>query len=126
MGELPEQLETNLRSLDRLQEQLTAQQESLRDARSRLASLQNQASAGLLTGQGAGDAGVREPDPLDPAALRAELARLQSRYTDKHPDIIKLKKQIKDLEANPGLRFWDRRQARPRARRNHRRPSGNQ
>ena len=37
MGELPEQLETNLRSLDRLQEQLTSQQESLRDARSRLA-----------------------------------------------------------------------------------------
>ena len=102
MGELPEQLETNLRSLDRLQGQLISQQESLRDARSRLASLQNQASTGLLTEQGAGDAGVREPDPLDPAALRAELARLQSRYTDKHPDIIKLKKQIKDLEANSG------------------------
>jgi len=101
MGELPEQLETNLRVLDRLQEQLTSQQENLRDARSRLASLQNQASAGLLAGQGAGDAGPREPDPLDPAALRAELARLQSRYTDKHPDIIKLKQQLKDLEANP-------------------------
>ena len=100
MGELPEQLESNLRILDRLQEQLTAQQESLRDARSRLASLQSQASAGLLTGQGAGNAEPRQPDPLDPAALRAELARLQSRYTDKHPDILKLKQQIKELEAN--------------------------
>jgi uncharacterized protein involved in exopolysaccharide biosynthesis len=28
------------------------------------------------------------------------LARLQSRYTDKHPDIIKIKQQLKDLEAN--------------------------
>jgi len=101
MGELPEQLETNLRILDRLQENLTERQESLRDARSRLAMLQNQASAGLLTDQAAGDVGPREPDPLDPAALRAELARLQSRYTDKHPDIIKIKQQIKDLEANP-------------------------
>jgi polysaccharide chain length determinant protein (PEP-CTERM system associated) len=101
MGELPEQLETNLRILDRLQEQLTERQEGLRDARSRLAMLRNQASAGLLTDQAAaGDTGPREPDPLDPAALQAELARLQSRYTDKHPDIIKIKQQLKDLEAN--------------------------
>ena len=101
MGELPEQLETNLRILDRLQEQLTERQEGLRDARSRLAMLRSQASAGLLTDQAAqGDTGPREPDPLDPAALQAELARLQSRYTDKHPDIIKIKQQLKDLEAN--------------------------
>jgi len=101
MGELPEQLETNLRILDRLQEQLTERQEGLRDARSRLAMLRNQASAGLLPDQAAaGDTGPREPDPLDPAALQAELARLQSRYTDKHPDIIKIKQQLKDLEAS--------------------------
>ncbi|MBC2733210.1 MAG: protein GumC [Desulfobacteraceae bacterium] len=101
MGELPEQLETNLRILDRLQEQLTERQEGLRDARSRLAMLRNQASTGLLTDQtAAGDTSPREPDPLDPAALQAELARLQSRYTDKHPDIIKIKQQLKDLEAN--------------------------
>jgi len=99
MGELPEQLETNLRILDRLQESLTERQEGLRDARSRLAMLQSEAAAGLLTDQAAGAAGPREPDPLDPAALRAELARLQARYTDKHPDIIKIKQQIKDLEA---------------------------
>ena len=98
MGELPEQLETNLRILDRLQEQLTERQEGLRDARSRLAMLRNQASAGLLTGQAA--AGDTEPNPLDPDALQAELARLQSRYTDKHPDIIKIKQQLKDLEKN--------------------------
>jgi len=102
MGELPEQLETNLRSLDRLQAQLTAQQDNLRNAQSRLTMLQNQFSSGLLTNQAQADGGPREPDPLDPAALRAELARLQTRYTDKHPDIIKLKKQIKELEANPG------------------------
>ena len=101
MGELPEQLETNLRILDRLQEQLTERQEGLRDARSRLAMLRNQASAGLLPDQAAaGDTGPREPNPLDPDALQAELARLQSRYTDKHPDIIKIKQQLKDLEKN--------------------------
>jgi polysaccharide chain length determinant protein (PEP-CTERM system associated) len=98
MGELPEQLETNLRVLDRLQEQLTERQQSLGEARSRLALLRNQSSAGLLADQAAGGAGPREPDPLNPAALKAELARLQSRYTDKHPDIIKIKQQIKELE----------------------------
>ncbi|MCB2167390.1 MAG: protein GumC [Deltaproteobacteria bacterium] len=101
MGELPEQLETNLRILDRLQEQLTERQQGLRDARSRLDMLRNQASAGLLANQATtGDTGPREANPLDPDALRAELARLQSRYTDKHPDIIKIKQQLKDLEAN--------------------------
>lgn len=100
MGELPEQLESNLRILDRLQEQLTERQESLREARSRLALLQSQASVGMLAGQqGGNDGGPAGPDPLDPDALRAELARLQSRYTEKHPDIIKIKKQIKDIEA---------------------------
>ena len=100
MGELPEQLESNLRILDRLQDQLTERQESLREARSRLALLQNQASAGLLANQQDGNnRGPAGPDPLNPDALRAELARLQSRYTDKHPDIIKIKQQIQDLEA---------------------------
>ena len=39
MGELPEQLETNLRMLDRLQMQLNQRQESLRNAKDSLISL---------------------------------------------------------------------------------------
>jgi hypothetical protein len=41
-----------------------------------------------------------EPDlyALDLSGLQTELSRLQSRYTDKHPDIIKLKSRIKELE----------------------------
>ena len=97
MGELPEQLETNLRILDRLQEQLSENQEGVRDAKSRLVSLQNQASSGFLAVSREGDT---EPDPLDINSLQAELARLQSRYTARHPDIIKLKLRIKELEQN--------------------------
>lgn len=100
MGELPEQLEANLRILDRLQEQLTERQESLRDARSRLAMLQSQASSGSLLDDEEETGG--EPDPLNPEALRAQLARLQARYTDKHPDIINIKQRLKELEENPG------------------------
>ncbi len=97
MGELPEQLETNLRILDRLQEQMSESQEGLRDAKSRLVSLQNQASSGFLSVSRDGDT---EPDPLDLNSLQAELARLQSRYTARHPDIIKLKSRITELEQN--------------------------
>ena len=99
MGELPDQLQTNLRNLDRLQSALTERQEALRDARSQLSLLQNQEAAGLRNGRQAGPDVANGPDPLDIDALHSELARLEARYTDRHPDIIKIKKQIKDLEA---------------------------
>lgn len=92
MGVLPEQLETNLRILDRLQNELSGRQQSLRDAKARLATLQ---SLPMAQSQEAG------ADPMDINQLRAELARMQTRYTDKHPDIIRLKQQIKNLEENP-------------------------
>jgi uncharacterized protein involved in exopolysaccharide biosynthesis len=44
-GELPEQLESNLRALDRLQMQLNERQESLRNAKDRLVILDNQIKA---------------------------------------------------------------------------------
>lgn len=106
MGELPEQLETNLRILERLQEDLTDRQQSLRDARSRLAVLNSQAtsrepSVVVISGNQQANS-----DSASPAELRSQLEALQSRYTDKHPDIQRLKKQIADLEAsqnaNPG------------------------
>jgi protein tyrosine kinase modulator len=95
MGELPEQLDGNLRILDQLQTELTQREASARDARSRLVTLQSQSTpppAALTVG------GTPQTDPLDPQALRAELARLEMRYTDKHPDVIKLRNQIIDLE----------------------------
>ena len=98
MGELPEQLETNLRVLDRLQDQLISYQESLRDAQSRLTILQNQPPTRVAQSGSTETAEASEPDPLDIDALRAELARLKMRYTEQHPDIIRLKIQIQELE----------------------------
>ena len=95
MGTLPEQLDTNLRVLDRLQFQLTGRQEALREARARLVALQNQPLDEEVAAQ------MRGKPPVNINQLRAELARLQTRYTDKHPDIIKIKQQIKYLEENP-------------------------
>lgn len=95
MGELPNQLETNLRLLERLQAQLSEREVSLRDAKSRLAFAQKQLTAigYVATPDGTGPAG-----PLTINDLRKELVNLQAKYTDKHPDIIRLKSRIEELE----------------------------
>ena len=99
MGELPEQLETNLRILDRMQENLNDQQQNLREGRARLAELNSLASSKrqsvvVIGGeQRVGDANTS----LD--ELKAELENLKSRYTEKHPDILRLSKLIAELEA---------------------------
>lgn len=104
MGELPEQLETNLRILDRLQEQLTAKQEELRDSKNRLALLENQASEGSRLSNHAtrvsadGQIVFDSEEPLTPEQAKARLAYLKTRYTERHPDIIRLKKIISDFD----------------------------
>ena len=104
MGELPEQLGSNMSMLTRLEEQLKAKQTSLLDARNKLAMIMNQISEGaFLFGQGAvvtGDgriiSDVEQSISLEQA--KEMLSYLQSRYTENHPDIIRIKKIISDLE----------------------------
>jgi polysaccharide chain length determinant protein (PEP-CTERM system associated) len=97
MGELPEQLDSNLRILDNLQVNLTGRQESLRQARMRLAELNYQAAnrpQPMVVFSGDQRSTTRSlPE------LRAELETLQSRYTEQHPDIIRTKKMIVEMEA---------------------------
>ncbi|MFO7713469.1 XrtA system polysaccharide chain length determinant [Desulfosarcina sp.] len=99
MGELPEQLESNLRILDRLQEHMSDVQQRLSDARIRLATLQNEAAA--QKGQPAritvGGGSSEESTDLD--QLNAELENLLTRYTARHPDVLRLEARIADLEA---------------------------
>ncbi len=100
MGGLPEQLETNLSILERLQEQLDQHGINLRDSENRKIILQkqiadNQSSGPLLTANlDTGEQGGR-----DIGSLRNELATLESRYTQNHPDVIRLKNMITKFEA---------------------------
>jgi polysaccharide chain length determinant protein (PEP-CTERM system associated) len=100
MGSLAEQLETNLRVLDRLQVQLSEKQQSLRDAKNRLAILENQTPG--ITGTQTSEQPVQPGigDSTDPAQIREQLTSLKLRYTDKHPDVIRLTKILVDLEAD--------------------------
>ncbi len=103
MGELPEQLDSNLRILDRLQEQLGERQQSLSEAKIHLASLQSLSRGGGNNasydenGQGA----ISQTTSLD--RLYEQLSEMKTRYTERHPDIIRLKEQIEELKAQQML-----------------------
>jgi len=102
VGELPEQLATNLQILGGLQSQLQGEEDSLNGARQQhvyLQSLVNQYRA--LEGSSKTSDGA----PLGLAAidqqldkLKAQLADLSSHYTERHPDVRKLKDQIATTE----------------------------
>lgn len=98
MGELPEQLETNLRVLDRIQEQLSSRMNSLRDAKNSLAVFESStATESVRTSEG-----IILPETVSYAnlnQLKNQLTNLKASYTDRHPDVVKLKNKIKDLEA---------------------------
>jgi len=106
MGELPEQRESNLRTLDRLQQQLQSAQENLRRANERRQMLTQALAEVDQTGGTALNAGLGGPNPTaaESAAarlslLKQELTQMQSRYSDKYPDVISLREQIAALEA---------------------------
>ncbi|MDA8134490.1 MAG: Wzz/FepE/Etk N-terminal domain-containing protein [Desulfobacteraceae bacterium] len=104
MGGLPDEVESNLRTLDRLQQQVTAKNEILRQARNSLALLESQISqptetanqAAAQNATGIND-GLSE-DEQNLEAAKKEYDILLLKYTDKHPDVLKLNKIIQKLE----------------------------
>jgi len=98
-GEMPEQLDTNLRVLDRLQLQLNERQANLQDAKNRLILLDNQIEANKNLRAAGAAAGSDDGRPLTLAQLKQQLADLKASYTDRHPDVMRLQRQVEDLEA---------------------------
>jgi len=101
MGELPEQLDANLSILGRLQTQLSEQEKTLRDNKVRLTLIENQIESNrkILTENRVTGTVSDEGGEVSLELLKAQLNTLKSNYTDRHPDVIKLKAQIADLEA---------------------------
>lgn len=118
MGQLPGQLEANLRILERLQQQVKTTSDNLSAAEDRVILLQNQIEqvmdresgkgtfpTTLFTRRGlvGGEAVQLEPGPGQPlaaqlSALKRDLANAQSHYTESHPDVVDLKRKIASLE----------------------------
>ncbi len=98
LGELPQQSEANLAALEQLQAELRAtSEERMRaldrrnDLLRRLAELDEDAAAAVAP---RGVAGRLEK-------LKAELADLERQFTDRYPDVIRLKAEIAALESQP-------------------------
>jgi len=103
LGELPEQLQTNIQILSGLQSRLQAATEALDHANQQklyLESLLNQYKTLRSHLAVRRDNSTLNPMSLDDELerLRAELADLSSRDTPKHPDVVRVKQQIADAE----------------------------
>lgn len=105
LGELPEQLQGNLQILGGLQGQLQAATDALHQAQQQnlyLRSLIRQYQPANILGapDGTGeDSGSRSTQQSQLAALQTQLAEFEGRYTSRHPDVLRLRQQIAELEA---------------------------
>ncbi|MBU2455987.1 MAG: protein GumC, partial [Proteobacteria bacterium] len=109
LGGLPDELETNLRTLDRLQQQITSKNEMLRQANNTLNLIETQiAQSKELAAQNSGSQFSSldfEEDMLGESENEKKLSMAQKRYdnillkyTEKHPDAAKLKKTIEKIK----------------------------
>jgi succinoglycan biosynthesis transport protein ExoP len=98
LGELPTQLASNLQILTGLQSQLQNQEDGLNADRQQNAYLQSMLEQSRSIGRTSktGDGTPVGIPALDQELdkLKAQLADLSSHYTDRHPDVRKLKDQI--------------------------------
>lgn len=102
VGEMPDQTAANLQILSGLQSQLQNEEDALNNSRQQrvyLQTLADQYRALQGTSRSSEGTAVGLPavdEELD--KLKAQLADLRSHYTDRHPDVRKLKEQIAETE----------------------------
>jgi len=102
VGELPQQLSTNLQILSGLQSQLQSEEDALNTAKQQhvyLETLLSQYRSLQDSPKSSDSASMGLPAiNQELEKLRAELTDLSARYTDRHPDVRKLKDQIAQTE----------------------------
>jgi len=103
LGELPEQLDANLQTLEQLTTQLRLNGENLARAGERRGNIERELSAALGTSTPTGP----DVSALRLAQLKGALASLQTRLSDKHPDVQRLKNEIANLETALAARGTD-------------------
>jgi polysaccharide chain length determinant protein (PEP-CTERM system associated) len=100
MGGLPSQLDTNLRMLERLQIQFDQVNNNVREREERRLTLERDLRGGQASVPAPVPGQPARPGegPRDLASLKAELASLEAKYTPNHPDVVRLKTTIENLE----------------------------
>ena len=102
VGELPDQLDSNIRAIDRMQMEKSGMLESIKTLNSRKDLLRKSISGyenspSLIQGL-AGGARV-DPLVMQLSERRKELKKMSGEFTDAYPDVISLKAEVQSLEA---------------------------
>lgn len=90
VNELPELVSSNIQTLDRVERDIDMLKQQLRTAKEREGYLQSQL-AGIPVDASSQDRTVLKE-------LKAKLVQLQSKYSDRHPDVKKTKADIQEFE----------------------------
>jgi polysaccharide chain length determinant protein (PEP-CTERM system associated) len=108
MGELPQEMEANLRMLTGLQDRLRVNETSTRAVEERKVFLEAQISliGNSLSSASAGNgksAPALSQDPvqslgIELASTKAKLAELNARYTEAFPEVVRTKREVANLE----------------------------
>ncbi len=97
---LPELMELNLQSLDRVQKDIDVRQEMIKTLMDRKVYLQGQLATIEPSKYAFSSDGSRIMTPEEELkSLRSQYLTLKSTHSEKHPDVIKLKNQIEMLES---------------------------
>jgi len=100
LGELPQQLQSNLSTLENLNIQLRITSDNLVRAAERRDSLNALLAESASSAQASGGTAT-EPRALRLTRLRQELASARTLYTEQHPTVVRLKSEIADAEREP-------------------------
>jgi polysaccharide chain length determinant protein (PEP-CTERM system associated) len=98
MGVLPEQLQTNLSILGQLQADLLEKQKALREAKTAVVLLEEQVRTTRVPGKIQPQASQGPESELSLA--KKQLEEFKSRYTDQHPDVLRLQRKVAEMEAS--------------------------
>jgi len=101
MGALPDQLQANINFLGQFKEQLANVEMSARNEEERAMFLQRQIDLLRSVGSGNNEIGPSSEPASGPERLvylQGQLEQLRSKYTEKHPDVMALKREMGSLE----------------------------
>jgi polysaccharide chain length determinant protein (PEP-CTERM system associated) len=95
-GELPQQLEVNMGALSRLSARLAANSEYQQRLLERRERLESDLAAETIASGVVSDANI---DEVQLARLKQELAGLRGKFSDRYPEVVRLRREIAELEA---------------------------
>ena len=113
LGELPQQIDANLRKLDRLQEDMRSQSEQSQSLSSRLIQIDKSIKDYEETGEIGSDSPVgaskRNKDPRlgRIKELERRLVELSSMYKETYPDLVQVKEEIRKLKEMTSAQYRD-------------------